>query len=117
MESGNFECKEHGKVKEEPAMVVSFIADDSTGALRVVAFRDTAEKFTATTAGELSKLDADERYKLLSGTVVGKEYIIHGRVKKNKQFDRLEMIANSVQNLNISEESEKLAGLLKMKLG
>lgn len=117
MENGSFECKEHGEVKAEPAMVVSFIADDGTGALRVVAFRDTAEKLTTTTAGELSRLDADERYRLLSGTVVGKEYIIYGRVKKNKQFDRLEMVASSVQNLNISEESEKLAGLLKMKLG
>ena len=117
IENGSFECKEHGEVKAEPATVVSFIADDGTGALRVVAFRDTAEKLTTTTAGELSRLDADERYKLLSGTVVGKEYIIHGRVKKNKQFDRLEMVASSVQNLNISEESEKLAGLLKMKLG
>ena len=59
MENGSFECKEHGEVKAEPAMVVSFIADDGTGVLRVVAFRDTAEKLTTTTASELSRLDAE----------------------------------------------------------
>lgn len=113
---GKFECKDHGEVQSEPAMVISFIADDGTGAVRAVAFRDVAERFTTTTASELNKLDLDERYKLVSGSLVGKEYIIHGRVKKNRQFDRIEMIADSIQNLNISEESEKLADLLKMKL-
>ncbi len=112
-----FECKKHGEVKAKPAMVVSFIVDDGTGVLRVVAFRDVAEHVTTTTASKLSKLDLDERYELLSGSLVGKEYIIHGRVKKNTQFERLEMIADRVKNLNISEESEKLADLLKMKLG
>jgi DNA/RNA endonuclease YhcR with UshA esterase domain len=98
-------------------MVVSFLVDDGTGALRVVAFRDTAEKITTTNAGELSKLEPEDRYKLLSGSMVGKEYIIHGRVKKNEGMERLEMVADDVQNLNISEESEKLAEFLKVKLG
>lgn len=115
-EGGEFECEEHGEVQAEPAMVVSFIVDDGTSSLRMVAFRDIAEKLTTTTASELSKLDVEKRYELLSGSLVGKEFIIHGRVKKNMQFDRLEMIADNIQNLNISEESEKLAELLKMKI-
>lgn len=120
---GILECEEHGKVEAVPVMVISFIADDGTGALRVVAFRDVAEKLATTTASELSKLSVEERYKLLSGTVVGKEFIFHGRVKKNKSpfgpdgIERLEMIADDVQDLNISKESEELAELLKMKLG
>jgi len=115
-QGGKFECAQHGEVQAQPAMVLSFIADDGTGPLRVVAFRETAEKLATTTASEINKLDVDERYKLLSGTLVGKEYIIHGRVKKNRQFDRLEMVVDSVENLNISEESERLAEVLKMKL-
>jgi len=111
-----YSCSEHGDVEAEPEMVVSFIVDDGTGLLRVVAFRDVAEQFTTTGVSELDKLSAEERYKLLSGSLVGKEYIVHGRVKKNSNFNRLEMMADSVQNLNISEESEKLSDLLKMKL-
>jgi ssDNA-binding replication factor A large subunit len=114
---GKYTCGQHGEVKPKPEMVVSFMADDGTGALRIVAFRDLAERLTTTKASELSRLSLDERYKTVSGSILGKEFIIHGNVKKNRSFDRLEMIADNVQNLNISEESERLAELLKMKLG
>ncbi len=116
-DADKFECTVHGEVKPNPAMVLSFIIDDGTGILRVVAFRETAEKIITTTASELIKLTIDERYELVSGSMVGKEYIIHGRVKKNTAVDRLEMIANRLKPINISKETEKLASLLKMKLG
>jgi ssDNA-binding replication factor A large subunit len=112
-----FECQEHGKVDAEPAMVVSFIVDDGTGMLRVVAFRETAQKFTTTSAGELDKLTPDERYGILSGSMLGKEYIIHGSVKKDRSFDRLEMVADMIKPTDLKEESEKLTDLLRMKLG
>ena len=114
---GKYTCAQHGEVTSKPEMVVSFLMDDGTGALRVAAFRDLAERLTTTTASKLSKLGVDERYKIVSGSILGKEFIINGNVKKNTRFDRVEMIANNVQNLNISEESERLAELLKMKLG
>jgi replication factor A1 len=114
--NGAYTCEQHGDVDPKPEMVVSFMADDGTAPLRVVAFRDLAERLATTTASELSKLTIDDRYKRVSGSLLGKEYIIQGNVKKNRRFDRLEMIANSVQNLNISEESERLAELLKMRL-
>lgn len=115
--TGRFECSEHGQVEAEPAMVVSLLADDGTGVLRVAAFRETAEQLATTTASELSKLSPDERYKIVSGSMVGKEYIIHGRVKKNARSGELEMIVDSAKSVNASEESERLASLLKMKLG
>ncbi|MFH1623236.1 MAG: DUF2240 family protein [Candidatus Aenigmatarchaeota archaeon] len=115
--TGGFECGEHGQVEAEPAMVVSFLVDDGTGVLRVAAFRGTAEQLATTTAGELSKLNPDERYTIVSGSMVGKEYIIHGRVKKSTRSGELEMIADSAKSVNASEESEILASLLKMKLG
>jgi replication factor A1 len=115
--TGRFECAEHGQVDAEPAMVVSMLADDGTGVLRIAAFRNVAEQLTTTTAGELSRLGPDERYNIVSGSVVGKEYIIHGRVKKSNRSDELEMVADSAKSVNASEESERLASLLKMKLG
>jgi len=117
MDSEKFECAEHNEVEAKPEMVVSFMIDDSTGVLRVVAFRTTAEQITTTTASELNKLSVEERHKLLSGSMVGKEYMVEGRVKQNTQFGRTEMIANKVKDINISEETEKLASLLKMQLG
>ena len=114
---GKFQCNEHGQVDAEPAMVVSLLMDDGTGVLRVAAFRETAERLATTTASELSGLSPDERYRLVSGSMVGREYIIHGRVKKSNRSDDLEMVADSAKSVNASEESERLASLLKMKLG
>ena len=116
-ESGKFICDQHGETEPKPEMVLSFIVDDSTGALRVVAFRDVAESLATTTASELSRLDPDERHKLISGTLLGKDYIIHGNVKKNRVSGNLEMIADTVTQVNAAEESQRLAEMLKMKIG
>jgi len=116
-DSEKFDCADHGEVEAKPEMVLSFMIDDSTGVMHTVAFRTTAEQIATTTASELSRLSVEERHKLLSGSVVGKEYIVEGRVKQNTQFGRTEIIADKVQDINISEETEKLASLLKMQLG
>jgi hypothetical protein len=111
-----YECSEHGKVDAEPAMVVSFVVDDGTDMLRVVAFRNVAESLATTKVGDIEKLSVDERFAVVSGSMVGKEYIIHGTVKKNTSFDRLEMVADGAKPVNAKDESERLTELLKMKL-
>lgn len=115
-ESGKFICDQHGETEPRPETVLSFILDDSTGAMRVVAFREVAEKLTTTNASELSKLNLEERHKLISGTLLGKDYIIHGNVKKNRVSGNLEMITDTVTQVNATEESRRLAEMLKMKL-
>lgn len=115
--AGGFTCNTHGAVEPKPEMVVSFIADDGTGILRIVAFRDVAEKIGGVTAVELDKMGEDERHEKLIGSMVGKEYIIFGNVKKSKQYDRMEMIANRIDDIDLKGESERLAGLLKLKMG
>jgi replication factor A1 len=112
----DFTCDDHGKVEPKPEMVVSFIVDDGTGMLRVVAFRDLAEKIGGVTAEELDKMTEEERHEKLIGSMVGKEYIFFGNVKKSRQFENMEMIANNIETLNVTEESERLANLLKLKL-
>ncbi len=116
-DNNKYICDQHGEVESKPEMVVSMIFDDGTGIMRVTSFRKLAELLTTTTASELNKLSTDERYKIVSGSILGKEYIIHGNVKKNRRFNRLEMIADDIKPLNINEESERIAELLKMRLG
>ncbi len=111
-----YECGEHGEVEYKPAMVFPFIVDDGTGILRIVAFRDVAEELVSISVDDIDSMSPDERYEKLIGNVVGKEYIIYGRVKMNKRYNRLEMIANRVKSLNISKETEQLSSLLNMKL-
>ena len=53
-----------------------------------------------------------EDYNIVAEKILGREVLIEGRVRKNQQFERTEMIVNSIGQLNISDETEKLIGQL-----
>lgn len=114
---GKLVCIEHGEAEYNPCLVLSAILDDGTGDLRVTFFRDLAEKVIGASAGEINDFDLEKRYELINERLIGKELIIKGRVKKNKMFDRLEMIGQDFKNINISEESINLFEELKSKVG
>ncbi len=114
---GKYECGMHGEVEPQPALVVSTIADDGSGSIRVTFFRSTAEQLCSVNAEELAKMDKGERYNIVAEKILGKEVLIEGRVRKNQQFERTEMIVNSIEQLNISDETEKLIGAIQLKIG
>lgn len=113
----NSRCVEHGDTTLGHALVLSFILDDGTGDLRCVLFREIAEKICNTTAEELSGKEPEKRYQLLSESLVGKEFILIGRIKKNKLFDKLELIVNDFKDINPLEESKKLVDELELMVG
>lgn len=113
----NSRCLEHGDVTPSHALVLSFILDDGSDDVRCVLFRDVAEKMSNTTAEKLSGITADERYQLLSEKLVGKEFILEGRVRKNKMFDRIEMMVNEFKDINPLEESKKLLDEIELMVG
>jgi len=108
-------CLEHGEVKPGKALVVSCIVDDGTGNIRSVFFREQAEKICGVKASELSQLDLEKRYELINERLIGKELILNGRVKKNKVFDRIELLVSNFKDLNVLEESKKLAEEIELK--
>lgn len=112
-----YRCEEHGDVEPNPALVMSCIIDDGTDDMRIIFFRELAEKLCGITAKELSGLDVERRYELMKGKLLGRELLVTGRVKKNKRFNRLEMIADSFKDLNILEESKELAEELELRVG
>ena len=102
-------CAEHGKIEPKKALVISTIIDDGTSSIRAVFFRENAEKLIGMSAEELKDLDLNERYEFIFKKIVGREFVFRGRVKKNKIFDRFELIVNDFEPLNYLEESRKLA--------
>lgn len=72
--------------------VLSGILDDGTGNMRVVCFGGQAEKLFAS---------------------LGKEYIVNGRVKRNKFNKELEFIVNEIKDVNVKDESENLIKTLE----
>jgi replication factor A1 len=110
-------CEEHGEVDSNKALVISSIIDDSTDTIRAVFFRDVAERLITTQVGKLTKLTPEKRYELIKEKLMGKELMLIGRVKKNKRYNKLELIVNDFKLLNILEESKKLADELELKVG
>jgi hypothetical protein len=110
-------CREHGTVDPNYALVLSCIADDNTDDLRTVFFRELAEKVCGISTQELALMEPEERYEKISGNMLGRELIISGKVKKNKMFDRLEMMANDFKDINVLEESNKLVDEIESRVG
>ena len=112
-------CKEHGDVKPKPVLIISGVVDDGYGNVRVVFFREQAEKILGMNSEDAYKL-AEEgknlnplREKLES--ILGKEFIINGRTKVNKFFEKLEFIADEVKEVNPEEESKAILNSLEEK--
>lgn len=102
---------------DEKGLVVSCMIDDETGNIRVVFFRELAEKVLGTSTKKLEEVSQDARYDFVRDRLVGKELIISGRVKNNKFFKTLEIVADSVKDLNPLEESKRIADELEAKIG
>lgn len=96
----------------ENYLIVSCVIDDGTGDIRVVFFRELAEKFSGIGIEDLKTLDVEDRYKLILRSLLGREFIIQGRVVKNKNFNRLEMTASDIKSLNVLEESKRLIDMI-----
>lgn len=115
---GNFVFYSAGdEDKTNPEAVVSCVIDDSTGALRIVLFRDVAERLCDIDANTLAEMNPEKRYNPIREKLIGRELVFEGRVQKNKFSGDIEMIVDKFKDLNIKEESEKLIGKLKMKIG
>ncbi|RLJ00733.1 MAG: hypothetical protein DRP11_05490, partial [Candidatus Aenigmatarchaeota archaeon] len=103
-------CEEHGKSAYR--MVVSGVMDDGTGNIRAVFFGEDAEKVAGIGANDVGDDVGFVRFFERLKERVGEEFVVNGRVKVNKFFDRLEFIVNGVESVDVSEEIKALVGEL-----
>ncbi len=105
-QDGKYSCEEHKEAS--PSIVLSCVVDDGTGDIRAVIFRDIAERILGISSHDLSNMEREKRYELVYRKIAGKEFVFHGKVKRNKMFDTMEMIVDDFKDINPSEESKKL---------
>ncbi len=97
-------CAEHNA--PQSALVISGIVDDGTGNIRAVFFRENAEKMLG--------IDTEKAQELfISGSLfkimpVGKEFVLRGRCKKNKIFERNEFVVDEIRDVDVTSEIEYL---------
>jgi replication factor A1 len=104
-------CNEHGPVTPQFNVVISGVIDDGTENIRVVFFRDVAEKVFGKTVTELRNLSMKESnpmdvYDYFDN--LGKDFIFRGRVKRNQFTENVEMVVNEMEEVDVRKEIENL---------
>jgi len=103
---GKWSCKEHGEVEPQYHMVVSGVIDDGSGNIRAVFFREAAEKVLGKESEKVRELCLKEGFEsfLENSDVMGKEFIMTGRVKENDFTNKMEFVVNDVKDVNVKDE-------------
>lgn len=104
-EGAKFMCKEHGEVTPAQTIVLSGVIDDGTGNIRCVFFRENALKLIGMDIGEALKI-RESFFENID--ILGKEFMISGRVRRNVAFNRLEFVVNDVREVDFEQEINKL---------
>ncbi|MAG45841.1 MAG: hypothetical protein CMH63_03670 [Nanoarchaeota archaeon] len=101
MENGIFKCAAHGQVEPSFSSVVNCILDDGSENIRLVCFRDQVSDLFGINPEELLKLkDTPGDVEPLKDKILGKQIKVGGRAVKNDMFNRIEFIANNLEELN-----------------
>ena len=84
---GNCPQHENAEIKDVP--ILNFYLDDGSDNIRIVAFRENADLILKNCEGHEDAL--------------GKFLAVQGRVVKNEMFDRIEMVSNSVKEVDYKD--------------
>lgn len=104
-----FRCEEHGIIIPEYNAVLNFFFDDGTENIRCVAFRNQVENVLEIDREKLLNLKENtSEFEDLRKNAVGRQLKVIGRVVKNTMFDRLEVIANRIEEVNPEELIKEL---------
>jgi ssDNA-binding replication factor A large subunit len=104
-----FKCKIHGEVTAAYSMVVSGVVDDGTGNVRAVFFRNAAVQLTGMDI-EKAREKGDSFLEDLD--ILGKEFILIGRARKNPMFNRIEFIVSEAKPVDPIFEANKILNSL-----
>ncbi len=104
IENGGFKCEQHGNVIPKYAYVVNCVLDDGSESIRVACFRESACKLIGINEEELLTVrENPSKFEMIKDSVLGRQIKTDGRVNKNIMFDRLEFVANFVEELDPEE--------------
>jgi ssDNA-binding replication factor A large subunit len=99
-------CKSHGLVEPQKNLMLSGIIDDGTENMRVILFREMAERVFGLKAAGADFSDLNAFYDGVK--TIGTEFIFSGKAKKNSFSGEVEFVANNVEYLDVKKECEVL---------
>ncbi|MBI2670988.1 hypothetical protein HYX18_03360 [Candidatus Woesearchaeota archaeon] len=106
MTNGVFLCNEHGSVLARETPIVNFFLDDGTDNIRVVCFREIANKVLNNNFAKIRENPSE--FDIIKNDILGRQVKVTGRVNKNAMFDRLELTAQNIEELDPKQLIEEL---------
>ena len=101
-----FLCPDHKKVMPKENLFCSFTIDDGNAATRAVIFGSAAEEMLGLKVADMKTIEALQLLSTIQARLLGRTILIEDRVKENKNFSTLEIVANSV---NLEPSPKELA--------
>lgn len=90
-------CRDHGKVTPEKRAVMTLVLDDGTESIRAVLFHEVIKEVG------ISDLSDPEKISSQKSSLPGKEMFFSGNVRLNNYFNNLEIVTESVKDVNPDE--------------
>ncbi len=106
---GHWTCEEHGAVNQDYSYLVNVFLDDGTDSMRIVLFRNQAERLLSKTKEQMIAYKQEPHtFEHMKTELLGEQYKFIGRAKKNTFFNRIEFVANMVEKAKAEEEVAKV---------
>ncbi len=99
-ESNVSKCNDHGEVDPDDSFFISGFLDDGTERVRITFFNNTIKNLLKTEEKRLKEEG-------IKNQGIGRYIEVDGRAIYNKQFERVEVVANQVKKVNVEKEIEK----------
>lgn len=107
---GQWVCEEHSALMPDYSYLVNVFLDDGTENMRIVLFRNQAERLLGKTKEQMVAYRVNpETFEPLKTELLGEQFRFIGRAKKNTFFDRIEFIVNQVYKANPEEELARVS--------
>ncbi len=108
-ENGTFTCAEHNVVSPEHNTILNIVLDDGTDNMRCVFFKNQAMKLLNCGNEQLQTFRLNPAtFEDVKTRLLGEQYKLIGRVKKNDYFQRLEIVVQLVFPASAKEELARL---------
>jgi len=106
-----FLCPDHKKVEPKENLFCSFTIDDGNAAVRAVIFGSAAEEMLGLKIADMKTIEVPQLLSTIQARLLGRTILIEGRVKENKNFSTLEIVANKADlDPNPKELASNLMG-------
>ncbi len=102
-------CKEHGNVDGKMVPILNFYLDDGTGNIHTIAFRDLAGVVMNLPIEKILEFQQQPgSFEAVKNDFLGRQLVVGGKVQKNIMFDRVELIANSIEEAKPEDLAHEL---------